>query len=144
MYAIVDIETTGGHAAGHGIIELSIQVFDGQQVVEQFETLVNPFQAIPRYIQAFTGITNEMVSDAPPFEDVAEKVYTCLQGNIFVAHNVNFDYSFIKHHLQQCGYEVRKDKGALFGEGNIYIVYCISSLIVISYHITAASHHMIT
>jgi DNA polymerase-3 subunit epsilon len=110
MYAIVDIETTGGHAAGHGIIELSIQVFDGQQVIEQFETLVNPFQAIPRYIQAFTGITNEMVSDAPPFEDVAEKVFTCLQGNIFVAHNVNFDYSFIKSHLERCGYSLTAKK----------------------------------
>jgi len=104
MYAIVDIETTGGYAAANGIIEVSIQVFDGTEVIEQFETLVNPDQQIPKYIQAFTGITNEMVADAPRFEEVAEKIFTILQGNIFVAHNVNFDYSFIKNHLDFYGY----------------------------------------
>jgi DNA polymerase-3 subunit epsilon len=104
MYAIVDIETTGGYAAANGIIEISIQVFDGQQVIEQFETLINPDQQIPKYIQAFTGITNDMVADAPRFEEVAEKIFTVLQGNIFVAHNVNFDYSFVKSHLDHYGY----------------------------------------
>src|SRR5688572_178018 len=99
MYAIVDIETTGGYAAANGIIELSIKIFDGNTIVEEFETLVNPGQHIPKYIQAFTGITNEMVENAPYFEEVAEKVFTILQGNIFIAHNVNFDYSFIKNHL---------------------------------------------
>ncbi|HVG12236.1 MAG TPA: exonuclease domain-containing protein, partial [Flavisolibacter sp.] len=93
MYAIVDIETTGGYAAGNGIIEISIQIFDGEAIIEQFETLINPGQNIPKYIQAFTGINNDMVQDAPYFEEVAERVFTILQGNIFVAHNVNFDYS---------------------------------------------------
>jgi DNA polymerase-3 subunit epsilon len=110
MYAIVDIETTGGYAAANGIIEISIKIFDGQQVVEEFETLINPDQNIPRYIQAFTGITNEMVQDAPRFEEVAEKIYTYLQGNIFVAHNVNFDYSFIKSHLDFYGYSFNAKK----------------------------------
>lgn len=109
-YAIVDIETTGGYAAANGIIEISIQVFDGKNVIEQFETLINPGQVIPKYIQAFTGIDNEMVQDAPRFEEVAEKVYTILQGNIFVAHNVNFDYSFIKNHLEVCGYTLTVKK----------------------------------
>jgi len=72
MYAIVDIETTGSYAAGNGIIEIAVRVFDGTQVIEQFETLINPGQRIPRYIQAFTGITNEMVEDAPYFEEVAD------------------------------------------------------------------------
>jgi DNA polymerase-3 subunit epsilon len=110
MYAIVDIETTGSYAAGNGIIEISVQVFDGEQVIEKYETLVNPGQRIPRYIQAFTGITNEMVEHAPYFEEVAEKVYTILQGNIFVAHNVNFDYSFVKNHLQLFGYALNTKK----------------------------------
>lgn len=110
MYAIVDIETTGGYASANGIIEISIQVFDGEKIVEQFETLVNPNQNIPKYIQAFTGITNEMVATAPSFEEVAEKVFTFLQGNIFVAHNVNFDYSFIKSHLDFCGYTLNAKK----------------------------------
>src|SRR5215212_2137184 len=110
MYAIVDIETTGGYAAANGIIEISIKIFNGADIIEEFETLVNPNQTIPRYIQAFTGITNEMVQDAPPFEEVAEKVYTYLQGNVFVAHNVNFDYSFIKSHLEFYGYSFHAKK----------------------------------
>jgi len=110
MYAIVDIETTGGYAAANGITEISIQIFDGGTVTEQFETLINPGQAIPKYIQAFTGITNEMVADAPRFEDVAEKIFTLLQGNVFVAHNVNFDYSFVKSHLEAYGYTLQAKK----------------------------------
>ncbi|HVF97855.1 MAG TPA: 3'-5' exonuclease, partial [Flavisolibacter sp.] len=110
MYAIVDIETTGGYAAANGITEISIQVFDGEKVIESFESLVNPGKVIPRYIQAFTGITNEMVQDAPRFEEIAEKVYTLLQGAVFVAHNVNFDYSFIKSHLDFYGYTFNAKK----------------------------------
>jgi DNA polymerase-3 subunit epsilon len=110
MYAIVDIETTGGYAAANGIIEISIQIFDGEKVIEQFESLVNPGKVIPRYIQAFTGISNEMVEEAPPFEEIAEKVFTILQGNIFVAHNVNFDYSFVKSHLEHYGYSFNAKK----------------------------------
>jgi len=110
MYAIVDIETTGSYAAGNGIIEIAVRVLDGDQVIEQFETLINPGQRIPRYIQAFTGITNDMVEGAPYFEEVAEKLFTILQGNIFVAHNVNFDYSFVKNHLQLYGYTLNTKK----------------------------------
>ena len=73
MYAIVDIETTGSYAAANGITEISIHIFDGIKVVEKFETLVNPGQPIPYYIQSMTGITDEMVSTAPRFEEVAEK-----------------------------------------------------------------------
>jgi DNA polymerase-3 subunit epsilon len=109
-YAIVDIETTGGYASANGIIEISIKIFDGERIVEEFETLVNPNQNIPRYIQAFTGINNDMVQDAPVFEEIAEKVYTYLQGNVFVAHNVNFDYSFIKSHLECYGYSFNAKK----------------------------------
>jgi DNA polymerase-3 subunit epsilon len=105
MYAIVDIETTGSYAAANGITEISIQVFDGNKVIEKFETLVNPLQPIPRYIQAMTGITDEMVSTAPVFEKIADKVYSILQDKVFVAHNVNFDYSFVKACLHETGYE---------------------------------------
>lgn len=110
LYAIVDIETTGSYAANNGIIEISIQVFDGENIVEQFETLINPDQNIPRYIQAFTGINNDMVQDAPRFEEVARDVYHLLQDKVFVAHNVNFDYSFIKNHLQFYGYTLNSKK----------------------------------
>lgn len=104
MYAIVDIETTGGYAAANGITEIAICVFDGEQIVETYETLINPDQHIPRYIQAFTGINNDMVKEAPRFAEVAEKVHSLLHDKIFVAHNVNFDYSFVKNHLEFHGF----------------------------------------
>ena len=109
-YAIVDIETTGGHASGNGITEISIQVHDGKRTVSQFETLINPQQSIPYYIQGLTGINDAMVANAPLFSDVAEKIYQTLQGCVFVAHSVNFDYSFVKHALQDCGYEINLNK----------------------------------
>lgn len=110
MYAIVDIETTGSYAAANGITEISIHVFDGTRVTEKFETLINPRQPIPRYIQAMTGITNEMVADAPEFPEVAEKIFTLLNGQVFIAHNVNFDYSFINAQLKASGFELQCKK----------------------------------
>ena len=110
MFAIVDIETTGGYASANGITEIAIKIFDGKEVVEEFETLINPGQAIPRYIQAFTGISNEMVETAPAFSEVAEKIHSILKGRVFVAHNVNFDYSFVKAHLEYHGYAFQEKK----------------------------------
>ncbi len=110
MYAITDIETTGGYASANGITEICIHVFDGEKVTRVFNSLVNPRQFIPTYIQAMTGITNEMVQSAPYFEDIAEEVHSILSGNIFVAHNVNFDHSFIKAHLEHCGYTLQVKK----------------------------------
>jgi DNA polymerase III subunit epsilon len=110
MYAIVDIETTGTYSAANGITEISILVFDGTTIVSTFETLINPGQPIPRFIQAMTGITDEMVADAPSFSDIAEKVYSILHDKIFIAHNVNFDYSFVNGHLRQHGFELNSKK----------------------------------
>jgi DNA polymerase-3 subunit epsilon len=110
MYAIVDIETTGSYAAANGITEICIHVFDGNKVVEKYDTLINPGQTIPRYIQAMTGITDAMVENAPRFEEVAEKIFSLLEHKIFVAHNVNFDYSFVKAHLKAAGYEYNAKK----------------------------------
>jgi DNA polymerase III subunit epsilon len=110
MYAIVDIETTGGYAAAHGITEVCIYLHDGKTVTGKYETLIKPGQAIPHYIQAMTGITNEMVATAPPFEDVAEHIYNLLQDKIFIAHNVNFDYSFIKANLKAAGFDLNSKK----------------------------------
>lgn len=106
IYAIVDIETTGTYAAANGITEVAIFVHDGTRVIDKYETLVNPMQVIPWHIQQLTGITNEMVADAPVFEDVAQEIFDILHDKIFVAHNVNFDYSFLKHQLQYCGLEL--------------------------------------
>ncbi|MCR8559851.1 GIY-YIG nuclease family protein [Mucilaginibacter sp. BJC16-A38] len=110
MYAIVDIETTGGHASGNGITEIAICIHNGKKVIERYSTLVNPRRDIPIYISALTGITNEMVENAPPFEDVAHDIYHLLNNKIFVAHNVNFDHSFVRHHLAAVGYELQCNK----------------------------------
>lgn len=110
MYAIVDIETTGGYAAANSITEISIHLHDGNSVTETFETLINPGQPIPYYIQSMTGITDKMVAKAPRFEEVAQKIYELLHDRIFIAHNVNFDYSFIKGHLKEAGLELNIKK----------------------------------
>lgn len=104
LYAVVDIETTGSHASDHGMTEIGIVITDGERVVDSYETLVNPRQPIPPFIQVLTGINDRMVAVAPPFEEIAPKVFELLQGKIFVAHNVNFDYSFVQHHLHNAGF----------------------------------------
>lgn len=110
MYAIVDIETTGGHANANGITEIAICIHDGVQVIKRFDTLINPQREIPIYIQALTGISNDMVASAPLFKEVAHEIYQLLEGKIIVAHNVNFDYSFVHYHLAQAGYDLHCNK----------------------------------
>ena len=110
MYAIVDIETTGGYASAHGITEIAVYIHDGKRIVKHFETLINPQQNIPRYITALTGIDNEMVLTAPAFEEIAEVIFELLNDKIFIAHNVNFDYSFLKHHLKAAGFDLTAKK----------------------------------
>lgn len=110
MYAIVDIETTGGHASANGITEVAILIHNGKEVIDQFRTLINPLIPIPVYIQALTGINDEMVSTAPQFKEVAGAIYDLLYDKIFVAHNVNFDFSFLHFHLAAAGYHLQTKK----------------------------------
>ncbi len=110
MYAIVDIETTGGHASANGITEVAILIHDGRKITQRFSTLINPLIPIPIYIQALTGINDEMVSSAPAFKEVAAEIFTLLQDKIFVAHNVNFDFSFLRYHLAAAGYVLQTKK----------------------------------
>jgi DNA polymerase-3 subunit epsilon len=110
LYAIVDIETTGGYAANNAITEVAIVLHDGNGEVKRYETLVHPGQSIPQYITALTGISDEMVADAPSFDRIAPVVHEWLKEAVFVAHNVNFDYSFLKHQLQACGLELNARK----------------------------------
>ena len=110
MYAIVDIETTGGSAINGGITEIAIHIHDGSRVVQHFSTLINPERRVPDFITALTGISNAMVASAPTFNEVADKIFELLSDTIFVAHSVNFDHSFIYHHLKKCGYELNVKK----------------------------------
>lgn len=110
QYAIVDIETTGGYAAANGITEIAVVISNGKRILRKFHTLLNPVYTIPKYISALTGITNEMVEFERPFSAVAEELFELLRDRIFVAHNVNFDYSFVRHHLAQSGYDLNCKK----------------------------------
>lgn len=103
LYAIVDIETSGSQPANHGITEIAIVLYDGKEVEGRFSTLINPGVAIDPYVVGLTGITDEMVAKAPAFWEVAPKIESLLKGRIFVAHNVNFDFSFIQHYMVQAG-----------------------------------------
>lgn len=103
MYAIVDIETTGGYAANHRITEIAIYLHDGVQITDTFHTLINPGRSIPYYITGLTGITSEMVLSAPAFNEIAPQVFEKLDGKVFVAHNAHFDYSFLKKEFEQAG-----------------------------------------
>jgi len=106
LYAVVDIETTGSYAAANGITEIAIVIHDGNKVLNFYESLVNPHVPIPYFIQRLTGINDDMVANAPSFEEIAGQVFELLQDKVFVAHNVNFDYSFVKYHLDSAGYEL--------------------------------------
>lgn len=102
MYAIIDVETTGYGAAGR-ITDIAIFIHDGERVVEEFQTFVNPETYIPENITRLTRITNEMVAQAPKFYEVAKKIFEITEGKIFVAHNVNFDYGIIRNEFKQLG-----------------------------------------
>jgi DNA polymerase-3 subunit epsilon len=103
MYAIVDIETTGGYAEKHRVTEIAIYHHDGMQITDHYKTLINPGRKIPHFITGLTGINYEMVKEAPSFSDVAEEVMGWLKDRVFVAHNAHFDYSILKKELEDAG-----------------------------------------
>lgn len=110
LFAITDIETTGGHASAGSITEVAVIISDGQREIDRFHSLVNPNQPIPFYIQSLTGITNDMVADAPEFGDIAAELYSFFEDSVFVAHNVGFDYSFLRAAFEHAGYNLHARK----------------------------------
>jgi DNA polymerase-3 subunit epsilon len=110
MYAVVDIETTGNFTGRHKITEIAIYIFDGEKIIDEYQTLINPESSIPPYISSMTGITNKMVENAPKFYEVAKEIFLKLDGNIFVAHNVNFDYNFIRQEFKSLGGDFQSRK----------------------------------
>jgi DNA polymerase-3 subunit epsilon len=105
ILVFVDLETTGGNPAYHRITEVGIVRMRNGVVLEEWSSLVNPECAIPPYIQAFTGISSEMVVDAPRFAQIAATVLDKLRGAVFVAHNARFDYSFLRSEFRKVGVE---------------------------------------
>ena len=107
-YAIIDIETTGGRIKRDRITEVGIVISDGHNIVDTFQSLCNPGFSIPSYISRLTGITDDMVASAPRFFEIAKQIVTLTEGCIFVAHNVRFDYSFIKESFKRLGYNYNR------------------------------------
>ena len=110
LYTVIDIETTGNGYKGSKITEISIFVFDGKVVIDEFTSLVNPEQNIPPFITNLTGITNAMVRNAPKFYEIAKKVAEITKDTIFVAHNVNFDYNIIHEEFKNLGFAFKRKK----------------------------------
>ncbi len=108
MYAVIDIETTGGSARLERITEIAVYIHDGTRIVEEYSTLINPERNIPYFITSLTGITNEMVEAAPKFYEVARRIVELTEGKIFVAHNARFDYSFIRQEFSMLGYNFKR------------------------------------
>ncbi len=108
MYAIVDIETTGGRTRLEKITEIAIYQHDGEKITGEFVSLVNPERNIPYFITNLTGITNEMVENAPKFYEIARNIIELTEERIFVAHNAKFDYSFIRQEFKSLGFNFRR------------------------------------
>jgi len=109
MYAILDIETTGGSPKTEKITEIAIYFHDGNQIVDEWSTLINPEKEIPYFITGLTGITNEMVANSPRFYEVAKEIVERTENHIIVGHNVSFDYGFIKSEFNHLGFEYNRD-----------------------------------
>ena len=104
MYAILDIETTGGQFNEEGITEIAIYKFDGHEIVDQFISLVNPEIPIQPFVVKLTGINNEMLRSAPKFFEVAKRIIEITTDCIVVAHNASFDYRILRTEFRRLGY----------------------------------------
>lgn len=108
MYCIVDVETTGTVKGPARLTEIALFRHDGERVVDAFHTLVNPGCPIPPFIARLTGITDAMVADAPQFADVARQVLALSQDAVFIAHNVHFDFGFLRKEFGWLGHSYQR------------------------------------
>jgi len=109
MYAILDIETTGGKYNEEGITEIAIYKFDGHRIVDQFASLVNPERPIQAFVVNLTGINSEMLRNAPKFYELAKRILEIIDGCVLVAHNAQFDNRILTTEFDRLGYELEKD-----------------------------------
>ena len=105
MYSIIDVETTGGKFNEEGITEIAIYKFDGNKIVDQFISLLNPEIPIQPFVQQLTGIHNKMLCNAPKFFQVAKRILEITDETILVAHNSSFDYRMLKIEFDRLGYQ---------------------------------------
>ncbi len=110
QYAVIDIEATGGSPKRDKITEIAIFLYDGKQIVDSFTTLVNPEISISPFVSRLTGITNDMVSTEPKFSEIADRVIDITKDAVFVAHNAQFDYAYIKAEFKRLGIDFERKK----------------------------------
>lgn len=110
VYSVIDIETTGGLKGGNRITEIGLVKVQHGKVIDSWTTLINPQRHIPSFITSLTGISDSMVYNAPVFAEIAQPLLDKLTGTIFVAHNVNFDYGFIKKECEMAGHFFKMPK----------------------------------
>ena len=104
MYAILDIETTGGKFNEEGITEIAIYRYDGQKVVDQLSSLVNPLREIQPFVERLTGINSKMLVNAPKFFELAKRIVEITEGCVLVAHNAEFDYRILQTEFRRLGF----------------------------------------
>ncbi|MEG3765574.1 exonuclease domain-containing protein [Alteromonas sp. 14N.309.X.WAT.G.H12] len=134
-YVVVDIETTGGNSQYHRITEIGMVKLVNGEVVDKWQSLINPQRAIPTAITRLTGITNAMVADAPVFAEVADTIDRFTQDCVFVAHNVNFDYGFVRQEFSRLEQSYRRPKLCTVRESRKHFPG------LSSYSLAALTHH---
>lgn len=110
LFAVIDVETTGGGTTGNRLTEICIVLLRGSEILDKYTTLINPEKYIPTQITALTGIDNAMVAEAPKFHEVAKKIEELTRNAIFVAHNVNFDYNVLRNEFKDLGFDFIRKK----------------------------------
>nr|WP_298999085.1 exonuclease domain-containing protein [uncultured Allomuricauda sp.] len=108
MYAILDIESTGGQYNEEGIMEIAIYRFDGHEIIDRFMSLVNPEREIQPFVSKLTGINNKMLRTAPKFHEVAKRIVEITEGAVIVAHNAQFDYRILRTEFRRLGYDFQR------------------------------------
>lgn len=108
MFSIIDIETTGNSPNFGKITEFALYQYNGEKITKEYSTLINPEMDIPYYITQLTGINNQMVQNAPRFYEVAKTIVELTAGRTFVAHNVSFDYNFLKQEFARLEYHFNR------------------------------------
>jgi len=108
MYAVLDIETTGGKYNEEGITEIAIHKYDGHKVVDKFISLVNPEKEIQPFVVNLTGINNKMLRTAPKFHEVAKRIVEITEGTVIIAHNAQFDYRILRTEFRRLGFNFER------------------------------------
>lgn len=108
IYAITDLETTGGSPKNTKITEIAIYKHNGSEIIDEYVTLVNPEIPIPAFITQLTGIHDDMVARAPKFYEIAKEIIEFIEDCVFVAHNVGFDYGVLRGEFKSLGFDFRK------------------------------------